>query len=178
MKRITALTLLTALVMTAAGAGGGDTAKGKGELDWMAFMPGMAAAKKSDKKLLVDVYTDWCGWCKRLDRDVYQNDKVSGYLKDHYVLVKLNAESSDTLRFKDKKYTQIEFAQSFGITGYPSTIFFDAKGEPVNLVPGYLPAEKYLPIFQFIAEDYYKKMSWQDYQKVRDSLQASAKKTN
>ena len=63
------LILLVAAATMFAGAPG-DSAKGKAELPWKPFTDGFAEAKKAEKKIMVDVYTTWCGWCKRLDADV------------------------------------------------------------------------------------------------------------
>src|SRR5258708_4350630 len=116
-----------------------DTTKAKPEmLKWTTFNAGLSEAKKNDKKILLDIYTDWCGWCKRLDRDTYGNDKVAGYLKDKYVAIKLNAESGDTVRYKNKVYSQTQLAQSFGVTGYPTIVFFDSNGDVINSLGGYL----------------------------------------
>src|SRR6266849_719012 len=88
---------------------GGQTngAKGKPELKWKAFDNGFLEAQKGKKKVMLDVYTDWCGWCKKLDRDVYGDEQVSRYLNDKYVVVKLNAEDTSIVSYKDKKYSKI-----------------------------------------------------------------------
>jgi thioredoxin-related protein len=143
----------------------GDSTTAHGNLPWQSFNNGFADAKKSGKKVMVDVYTDWCGWCKRLDKDVYGNASVAAYLRDHFVLVKLNPETNTTVKYKDTSYAAGVFAQGFGITGYPTILFFEPGGEPIDRLGGYVPAEKFLPIIKFIGEDFYKKMSWDDFQK-------------
>lgn len=157
MKRLifsVTMVLLTALLCRA-----GD----KGEVQWKNLTAGLEEAKKSNKKILLDVYTDWCGWCKRLDKDVYANEKVADYLKQQYVAVKLNAESTAKVTYKGKTISEMEVAQAFGIHSYPNIIFLDAAGEPINSLGGYVNAEKFLPIVKFIGEDYYKKMTWDQY---------------
>src|SRR5690349_18588878 len=78
----------------------GDTSKLKAThstVQWLDFESGFAKAKKEHKILLVDVYTDWCGYCKVMDRETYTNDTVIRTLKQHFVTVKLNPE-------KERKY--------------------------------------------------------------------------
>ena len=113
---------------------------------------------------MLDVYTDWCKWCKTLDTDVYGNDKVSEYLSKQYVVVKYNPESTEKAIYKDTLYSGTQIAQLFGVSGYPKIIFFEPDGTPINFLDGFVPADKFLPVIKFIGEDYYKKMSWQDYQ--------------
>ncbi len=149
------------IFLIAHSATGGD----KQELKWKAFNAGFAEAKKNNKKVMVDVYTDWCGWCKRLDKDTYSNEKVIDYLNSQYVVVRMNAESTNKLTYKDSSYTEATLSRVFGITGYPTIIFFDASGEPINSLGGYVNAERFLPIIQFIGGDYYKSMTWDEYQK-------------
>ena len=144
---------------------GGD----KAEIKWITLDAGMAEAKKSDKKLLIDVYTDWCGWCKRMDKDVFGNDRVSKYLTQQYVLVKLNAESKEKVNFRGKTTSAMELAQAFGVTGYPSIIFLDSNGEIITSLPGYVSADRFIDIVKFIGEDYYQNMKWEEFQQKRES---------
>lgn len=135
----------------------------KTELQWRSFDAGLAEAKASHKKILLDIYTDWCGWCKKLDSDVYSNQKVAAYLAQAYIPVKLNAESSKKLSYKEKAQSEMELARAFGVQGYPTIIFLDSQGEPINSIGGYVNADRFLPIAQYIGDDQYKTMTWDEY---------------
>ncbi len=137
----------------------------KEAVKWRTLDQGLAEAKKSGKKILLDVFTDWCVWCKRLDQNVYSDPSVSSYMEKYFVPVKLNAESETKVHYKDSTYTSAAFAQGLGVTGYPTIYFLDASGEPIDRLGGYVEAAKFLPIIRFIGEDYFKKMSWEDFQK-------------
>lgn len=154
--------LLLSLSVAIAGDAGHD-------LQWLSFDKGLAEAQKSDKKILVDVYTDWCGWCKRMDRDVYANNKVASYLTQQYVLVRVNAESSEELHYKGKTYSEMGLAEEFKVTGYPTILFLDPNGNHITSLPGYVKADEFLGIVKFIGEDYYKTMKWEEYQKNQNS---------
>jgi thioredoxin-related protein len=132
-------------------------AEDKSKLQWLSFEKGLAEAKKTNKKMLVDVYTNWCGWCKRMDADTYSNSDVSSYLKEKYVVVKMNAESAS------KQYTEQELAGQFGVTGYPTTLFFTSDGRAITAVPGYAPAADFKTILSYIAEDRYLDTKFEDY---------------
>jgi len=90
------------------------------------------AAEKTGKFIMVDFYTDWCGWCKKLDRDTYTDKKVI-QLSTEFIPVKLNAQ-------KEGK----ELAKKNKVRGYPTILFFDAKGKAVGRIGGYLNPDKYL----------------------------------
>ena len=144
------------------------SAASKAELKWQPFEQGFAEAQKSDKKVILDVYTDWCGWCKKLDKDVYSDRRVVNYLNQHYVVVKLNAEDTSKISYKDKTSSKAQLAGAFGVRGYPTIIFFGSNGDPINSLPGYVDADKFLTIVKYIGEDYYKNITWENFQKMEE----------
>jgi thioredoxin-related protein len=136
------------------------------ELNWLPWNEGVSEATTTGRPLLVDVYTDWCGWCKRMDRDVYSRDDVRGYLKRKFVPVRLNAESAEGVRLGDRNMTARALAQQLRVSGYPTTIFMRANGEQIARVPGYIPAERFEIMLRYIGEDYIGRgVSWQEFEK-------------
>ncbi|MBI5471744.1 MAG: DUF255 domain-containing protein [Ignavibacteriae bacterium] len=136
---------------------------GDGSLTWRSFDEGIAEAKKVNKKILIDIYTDWCSWCKVMDAKTYSDKNVIEYLSKKYVLIKLNAESAKKLTYKKQQLTERELAAGFGITGYPSTLFLNADGEPITVYPGFADASKFKMVTSFIAEDHYLNTKFEDY---------------
>ena len=169
-KKIQTMLQVAALLLSMSIVMAGDAGR---DLQWLSFDKGLAEAQKNDKKILVDVYTVWCGWCKRMDKDVYANDKVVSYLTQQYVLVRLNAESSEELHYKGKTYSEMELAQGFKVTGYPTILFLDPDGNHITSLPGYVKADEFLGIVKFIGENYYKTMKWEEYQKNQDLKEKS-----
>jgi thioredoxin-related protein len=105
------------------------------ELKWEQDYDKALATAKSDKKLvMVDLYTDWCGWCKRLDKDVYAKPDVQSKLTKNFVSLKINPE---------KSRTGMDLARKFGTRGYPHIVFLDAEGKKVADIVGYLPADDF-----------------------------------
>jgi thioredoxin-related protein len=158
-KMIRQLLLASFLMMATSLSLGGE----KSNLHWMSFDEAVGEAKKTDKKILIDVYTDWCGWCKRMDSQTYSNKDVESYLSQKYVLVKLNAESSRKLHYNGAQYTEQELAGAFGISGYPSTIFLKSTSEAITVLPGFADAPQFRDILVYIAEDQYLTTKFQDY---------------
>ena len=106
-----------------------------GEISWEKnYDDGLASAKKAKKLVMVDVYTDWCGWCKKLDKDVYTDKPVIEKVAKDFVAVKLNPESS-------KKNGAI--AEKFGVRGYPCILFLDSDGKELSRIGGYVPAAEF-----------------------------------
>src|SRR4051794_6873121 len=89
-----------------------------------------AASRKSGKPMMIDFYTSWCGWCKKLDRDVYTDSDVCK-LADSFIPLKINAEV----------YPKI--AAKFGVNGYPNIFFIDPNGKQLNVIGGYTPPQNF-----------------------------------
>jgi thioredoxin-related protein len=134
-----------------------------GPIVWHSFDEGTLLARNSNKKVLVDVYTDWCSWCKKMDSEVYANKEVLDVVREHFILVKLNAESGNALSFRGNKISEADFARELGVTGYPTTLFFDQNSNPITDFPGYAAPERFAKVLQFIGMDYYKTVSFQEY---------------
>jgi thiol:disulfide interchange protein len=100
----------------------------------LAFADALKQAKKEKKIIMVDYYTTWCGWCKRLDRDTYSSDELGKYADDNIISLKLNAEAGEGAGL----------AKQSGISGYPTIIFYNADGKEIYRVVGYKPAPAFL----------------------------------
>ena len=119
---------------------------------WRTWTPGLREAADSGRPVMVDVYTDWCGWCRRMDRDVYERDDVRRYLDAHFVTVRLNAESPEAASYLGRDYTGRSLASHFGVSGYPTTIFLRPGGEHLVNVPGYVSADRFLLLLRYIGD--------------------------
>lgn len=133
------------------------------ELTWTSFDAGITQAHAANKKILVDIYTDWCVWCKRMDKDVYSDPDVRRELLAHFVLVKLNAESERQLTFHAETLSEAAFSHAVGVTGYPTTLFLDEQAKPITLLPGYVKPASFVSILSFIGGDFYKQTTFQKY---------------
>jgi len=121
---------------------------------WKDWNSGLKDAAAANKPVLVDVYTDWCTWCKRMDADVYTKPEVKQYIAEHFVTVKLNAEYTTQAKYEGKAYTSRTLAERFRVNGYPTTIFLKSDGTHIANVPGYIPADRFLLLLRYIGEGY------------------------
>lgn len=132
----------------------------KEKVNWMSFEEMEAAYAREPRPILVDLYTDWCGWCKHMDNTTYKNAQVVAYINTHYYAVKYNAESKSAVRFNNKvyqynaKYRTNDLAMflSFGDLSYPNTIFLsglDARPAPLA---GYLAPKDFEAPLKYFAE--------------------------
>ena len=121
-------------------------------MDWKDWNSGLSAAAGANRPVLVDVYTDWCGWCKRMDRDVYARPEVAAYLAAHFVTVRLNAESAEAVTYQGRSGTARSLASQFGVSGYPTTVFLTARGEHLVNVPGYVAPDRFMQLLRYIGD--------------------------
>jgi len=140
-------------------------------LTWLTFEQAVALQSKSPKKIMIDVYTDWCGWCKKMDKYTYTDTSVIRKIKENFYLVKLNAEQKEDILFKNKTFTfkpeykSHELAVSLlnGQMSYPTTVFLDEDFNMLTSVPGYLTPKDLNPILKYFGENIYKNMNWKEY---------------
>lgn len=128
---------------------------------------------KNPKKVFIDVYTDWCGWCKKMDKDTFQNPEVAAYMAEHFYMVKMDGEGKEPIEFKGKTYTFIpsgrngyhEFAATLmqGRMSYPTTIFLDEELNMLSPVPGYQKPKPFLNIARYFGDNIYKEKDWKNY---------------
>ena len=140
MKRLITVTIMGFLALTTVASIA---------VEWGQDYDAALAKAKTDKKLvMVDLYTDWCGWCKKLDRDTYSDKDVAAKLTKDFIAVKVNPE---------KSARNAKLSRDFGTTGYPHIVFVDAQGKKVSEIDGYLPAAQFLKQLEKISEQATKK---------------------
>ncbi len=145
------------------------------EVNWLSWEEAVKLAEtdKDPKKIFVDVYTDWCGWCKKMDKDTFQNTEVAAYMAKNFYMVKMDGEGKDPIEFKGKTYKFVpsgrkgyhEFAAALmqGKMSYPTTIFLDEKMNMLSPVPGYQKPKPFLEIAKYFGDDIYKDKDWKTY---------------
>ena len=129
----------------------------------MSLEEAFTRARAERKCVLVDVYTDWCSWCKKMDRETYTNTQVRAMLEKEFLVVKLNAESDAELTFNGSRMTMVEFAQQAGVTGYPTTLFFDSNGRKVVSLPGYMDAPRFARVLDYVSAARYRTTPLDEY---------------
>jgi thioredoxin-related protein len=144
--------LLAALALPLVLAGTRPAAAAPPPIAWRAWDRGLEEAKASGRPVLVNVVTDWCGWCRRMKAEVYTKPEIRDYLAEHFVMVTLNAEAADPAHYEGKALTSRSLAARFEVSGYPTTIFLRSDGGHLVNVPGYVEPAKFLPILRYIGD--------------------------
>jgi thioredoxin-related protein len=152
-------------------AAGPDPSTAPGErLVWNELDPALAEARRAQKPLLVDVYTDWCGWCKRMDKTTYADPDVRDYVQGAFVPARVNAEDDKRkASYLGKTRTYRQFADTFRISGYPTTLFLAPDGQLITQLPGYVKPGAFLTVLRYVAEGHYRTQSWESFTRDGES---------
>lgn len=145
-----------------------------GEVKWMTFEEAVDKSKTEKRKIFIDVYTDWCGWCKVMDKNTFSEAHVAKILNEEFYPVKFNAEQRANVIFNGTTFKFVPSGNS-GVhelaaallnnkLSYPTVVFLDEEFRMIQPLPGYLKPEEFHPIVQFIGEDHYKTVKWADWQ--------------
>lgn len=153
--------------------------KGKGKkieknetgIHWISFAEAEQKMKAEPRKVIVDIYTDWCGWCKVLDKKTYSNPQLIEYVNKHFYAVKFNAEQKEPVKFLGKEWklegntNRLAMELMNGRASYPTTVFMSEGFKDAQPVPGFLEVPQMEGIMKFIGEGFNTKMTWNDFQR-------------
>ncbi len=149
--------------------------QGGEKIIWYSFEEAIELAGKNPRKLLVDIYTDWCGFCKRMDAETFSDPQVARFINRHFYPVKFNSETKDTIYFQGHEFIndgegrrsahQLSIAMLQGQMSYPSIVYFNEDLEMITAVPGFRTPGQIEPILRYIGENHYKNTSWENFQR-------------
>ncbi len=129
---------------------------------WLTIEQADSLFEKNPKPMLIDVYTDWCGWCKYMMKTTFASKGIAGYINSNFYPVRFNAETFDTVVYQGKTYTnpgigtkpKHDFAKYLlkGRFSFPTIVYIDRKRN-IFPVPGYLEIKDIEPLLVYFSED-------------------------
>jgi thioredoxin-related protein len=140
---------------------------------WIGLDEAVTNLQKEKRPLLIDLYTDWCGWCKVMDKKTYSDKRVADYVENKFYAVKINAETHDKITWNNKTYSfssnyrSNEFAVYLTNGGleFPTTIFIPADGGAPQAIPGYMTPKDFELLVKYFGDGGYGKIPFEEYQK-------------
>ena len=152
------------------------------KINWMTFSEAIEAQKKIPKKILMDVYTTWCGPCKLMDKNTFQNPDVVNYVNKYYYAVKFNGEGNEIIYFFNRTFKNPNYdpnrngrnathqlTQFLRVNGYPTVVFFSENADPIMPLVGYYKPQQIELFLKMIKQGDYQVFSkpedFENYQK-------------
>lgn len=155
---------------------------GQNKVEWVTWEEAQLKSKTEKKKVFVDVYTEWCGWCKKMDKATFQEADVASYLNEHYYAIKFDAESKKDIELNGKVYKYVksgkrgyhELALEImkGKLSYPTIVFIDENMDVLQPIPGYRGPKEFKMMMTYFAGDYFKSVPWKTYSQTYDPRSA------
>lgn len=134
----------------------------EGGIKWMTFEEALAANQTEKRKIFIDVYTDWCGWCKVMDKKTFTDQTVIDYMNENYYAVKFNAEKEAPVTFQGKNFELVDggrrpihtlaYAMLDGKLSYPSYVYFNEDVQRITISKGYKDAVRFLKELETIEQ--------------------------
>ncbi|WP_068597814.1 thioredoxin family protein [Vaginella massiliensis] len=122
-------------------------------VQWKSLEEAEALIKKDPtKQILLYFYTDWCGYCKKMEKETFAQSEAADFINQHYIPVKFNAESKDNVHFLGYNYSYIPkgrvnafaFFLLQGQAAYPSTIIINKDTKASQFLMGYLSPSNFM----------------------------------
>ncbi len=145
------------------------------QIEWPSFDSAIAAASKSGKIVLIDIFSPTCGWCRKLQTTVYTQSDIQTYMRESFELGRLDITvSDDTISYKGYSLSSAQLGAGFGATGTPTTIFLSPEGEYITRLPGFHEHDELFDVMKFIGTESFREMSFIEYQEQAGNTGDSA----
>jgi thioredoxin-related protein len=144
------------------------------KINWISLEQAFEKNKTKPKKIIIDVYTGWCGWCKVMDQKTFSNQEIVKYINENYYAVKLDAETKSEIKIGQNvfKYDEQSRANNAAITllqgkmTYPSIVYLDESFNMIQPIPGYMEAPEFHKVITFMGENAYKSTPFDTYKET------------
>lgn len=168
---------MNAQTMTAAQAAEAPGEQAK--IEWLTFEEAMKKMDKEPRKVMIDVYTDWCGWCKRMDATTFHHPEIVQYVNENYYAVKLDAEQKADINFAGRAYKFVangrrgyhELAAELmaGRMSYPTVVYLDESKKVLQAIPGFKAAKDQDKILKYWGDNAYRDVKWEVFDSAYES---------
>ncbi len=145
------------------------------KIEWMSWEDMMQKQKVEKRKVIIDLYTDWCIWCKRMDKTTFRNPVIVDYIKNKYYAVKFNAEQREDVNFDGhifkfvkqgrRGYHEFAAALTQNNLSFPTYVFLTEDIRILQVFAGYQQAREFEYILNFFGDDIYKTTKWGQFEK-------------
>lgn len=145
------------------------------KIEWMSITEAFNRNKNyPKKKIIIDFYTDWCGWCKRLDATTYAHPLIIKYINANFWAVKFDAETKDTIKIDNNifvnpnpsvKRSTHQLAANLlnNKMSYPTTVFLNESNNVIKSVAGYFGPKDFEVVVKYFGSNEYLKQTYDQF---------------
>lgn len=137
------------------------------ELQWLPFEKALVTADTNNRHVLVDIWAPWCGWCRKMKKEVYP--ALAPELSEQFILTRINRDNDEAVHhYRGQKLTSLRLSQQLRAQQVPTIVFLNSTGDYLLHVTGYLDEEMLRPLLEYIATKAYHQQSFETFKKERD----------
>lgn len=140
-------------------------ATAQSDMNWNSLSEAQELAKENGKKVMLFAEAEWCGYCKKMHKEVFPKQAVQDSLDKYFYPVKVDIESDREIVFNGSSLTERQLARRFRVSSTPTFIFLDQDGNPIGRQPGFLPTDVFDKLVAFVGSDLTGKQSFKEYLK-------------
>lgn len=157
--------LIFVLVLVQASAALAQQKTTPSEIEWLDFDVAIAKAAEDGKQILVFGMAEWCPYCRQMLREVYTDSTVQQAISEYFYPVKLDSDSDKIITYNGSKVSERELASYLGLHSLPTHYFMNSDWVIFGQQPGFLPAEIFLPMLEYVGTGAYMKMEFDQFMK-------------
>jgi len=133
-------------------------------MSWPTFDEAISTASQTGQPILIDIYAPWCGWCRKMQQEVYTDRDLVEYVQDHFAYGRLNIDDSTTYHtFQGYTMTSQELGYGLGAEGTPTSVFLTSDGTYIAKCPGYWGKEDFSIALRYVATGAWQNISYEEF---------------
>lgn len=122
-------------------------------ISWVSLSEAQKLASENGKKVMIFAEAEWCGYCKKMNKQVFPQQSVQDSLHKYFYPVRIDIESNKKVTFNDKQLTEKQLSRKFRVSSTPTLVFLNSEGDIIGTQPGYLPSKVFDKLLSFVGMD-------------------------
>ncbi len=149
---------------------------GQSEVEWLTWEQALERMKVEKRKIIVDVQTTWCSWCKKMDARTYKKESIATKINEEFYAIRFDGEHKEDIIFNNKIYSYVsgfgkkgyhELAKEImnGRMSYPTTVFMDENLKVIQPIPGFQGETTFRMIMDYFSGNFYTHTPWHKFER-------------